>query len=352
MREEFRQKLGLNKKNEERLDTIISIIKEYAREGYTLTLRQLYYQLVSRDIIPNKQSEYAKLSTILVKGRMAGMVDWDAIEDRIRVPDIPYWVKGIEEAIEDTINQYRLDRQDGQEVYIELWVEKDALSGVLKRITHYYHINLMVNRGYSSCTAMHDAYERFVDKVAEGKKVVILYLGDHDPSGLDMVRDITERTKEFLINSEKLQEGYNNLEGEKLEEVANELRDEYDHDEEFYSEDPSGEYGKMFDCAKAYAFRIFENNVEVRHIGLTTEQVKKYNPPPNPAKITDPRAKDYITQFGKTSWEVDALKPEILHQLVREAVEGLIDMKSFENQIKKEESDKKKLKKFVKEKKK
>ncbi|KKN67395.1 hypothetical protein LCGC14_0462590 [marine sediment metagenome] len=364
MKEEFTEKLRLNKKNQEQLEVINSIIEEYARDGYVLTLRQLYYQLVSRDIIPNEQKEYAKLSTLLVKGRMAGVVDWDAIEDRIRVPNIPYSVDDIEDAIQDTIDQYRLNRQDGQDVYIELWVEKDALSGVLKRITHYYHINLMVNRGYSSCTAMHDAYERFVKKVAEGKKVVVLYLGDHDPSGLDMVRDITDRTREFLINSDELHELWhekcmaNNGNGtDDVSSLRGELEEEYleysDEKEKRQNEFIMDEDGDLFpNFAKMYACKLFDEQVEIRQIGLTTEQVKQYAPPPNPAKITDPRAKNYIAQFGNTSWEVDALKPEILHSLVREGVEGLIDMKLFKDQIKKEESDKGKLKKFFKEKKK
>lgn len=286
VKEKFRNGLHLGKANIEKLKIVNKIIEEYAKQGYKLTLRQLYYQLVSRDIIANKISEYAKLSTLLVKGRMAGVVDWDAIEDRIRVPFIPYWVRNIQGAINDTISQYRLDRQDGQEVYIELWVEKDALSGVLKRITSKYHINLMVNRGYSSCTAMHDAYERLLDKEEEGKDTVILYLGDHDPSGLDMIRDIKERLEEFGVHP------------------------------------------------------------EVRQIGLTMEQIKKFNPPPNPAKIKDPRAKDYISKYGGISWEVDALNPETLHKLVRDNVEGLIDMDLFLSKIKQEEKDKKKLKNF------
>lgn len=197
MKEKFREKLRLSKVNEKQLETINSIIEEYAEQGYKLTLRQLYYQLVARGIVPNLQKEYAKLSTLLVKGRMAGVVDWEAIEDRIRVPFLPYWVIDIEDAIRDTVNQYRLDRQDGQEVYIELWVEKDALSGVLRKITSKYHINLMVNRGYSSCTAMHDAYKRLEEQEGEGKETYILYLGDHDPSGLDMIRDIRERLEEL-----------------------------------------------------------------------------------------------------------------------------------------------------------
>ena len=285
-KKKFREKLRLNKKNQEQLKVVNEIIEEYAKEGYTLTLRQLYYQLVSRDIVPNQQKEYAKLSTLLVKGRMAGVVDWEAIEDRIRVPFLPYWVKDVEDAIYDTINQYRLNRQKGQDVYIELWVEKDALSGVLKRITEYYHINLMVNRGYSSCSAMHDAYKRFKKQEDAGKETHILYLGDHDPSGLDMIRDVRERLEEFGVYP------------------------------------------------------------EVKQIGLTMEQIKEFNPPTNPAKITDPRAKWYLAKYGDKSWEVDALNPKVLHQLVKDNVEGLIDIDLFNSIIKEEEKDKKELEKF------
>src|SRR3990167_11161259 len=100
-KEQFLENLRLNSKNEQRLIIINKIIEEYLKEGYTLTLRQLFYQLVSREIIPNSQKEYAKLSTLLVKGRMAGIVDWAAIEDRIRVPYIPYWVYNIKDAVQD-----------------------------------------------------------------------------------------------------------------------------------------------------------------------------------------------------------------------------------------------------------
>ncbi len=287
MKKQFREKLHLRRDNIERLEIINEIIEEYSEEGYTLTLRQLYYQLVSRDIIPNKVQEYAKLSTLLVKGRMAGVVDWDAIEDRIRVPFIPYWVTGVENAVEDTVRQYRLNRQEEQEVYIELWVEKDALSGVLKRVTSHYHINLMVNRGYSSCSAMHDAYERFESVGYPCNRKIILYLGDYDPSGLDMIRDIQERLDEF------------------------------------------------------------GTDVEVKPIGLTLKQIEKYNPPTNPAKITDPRAKWYLAEHGDKSWEVDALNPKILHALVEKNVEKLIDMDLFNSKIQQEEKDKTELRKII-----
>ena len=120
-------------------------------------------------------------------------------------------------------------------------------------------------------------------------KTYILYLGDHDPSGLDMIRDIRERLAEFGVSP------------------------------------------------------------EVIHIGLTWKQVNKYTPPPNPAKITDPRAKWYIQKHGNTSWEVDALNPKVLHELVRKNVEALIDMNLFNSRLKKEELDKKKLENMIKE---
>ena len=281
-KKKFRNELRLREANTQLLETVNSIIEEYADQGYKLTLRQLYYQLVSRDIIPNKQAEYAKLSTLLVKGRMAGVVDWSAIEDRIRTPYIPYSVNGVSHAIEDTIAQYKLNRQEGQSCYIEVWVEKDALSGVLRRITEHYHIRLMVNRGYSSCTAMFEAYKRF----SKHDTSTILYLGDHDPSGLDMIRDVRDRLIEF---------------------------------------------GVLLD---------------VVHIAITKQQIEKFNPPPNPAKITDPRAKWYIKKHGNTSWEVDALNPATLNTLLTYHIEARINMDLFDEQLEKEEVGKKRLRKL------
>ena len=287
MKRAFRTDLHLSKINTDRLLTINSIIDEYASDGYKLTLRQLYYQLVSRDKIPNAQKEYAKLSTLLVKGRMAGVVDWAAIEDRLRVPYLPYWVTDVPGAIKDTIDQYRLDRQEDQDRYIELWVEKDALSGVLRRVTQQYHIRLMVNRGYSSCSAMYAAYNRLLIPELDDKETTILYLGDHDPSGLDMVRDITDRLNEFGVYP------------------------------------------------------------TVEHIALTMDQIEEHRPPPNPTKITDPRAKEYLSNFGNTSWEVDALTPQTLTRLIESRLHDLIDIEQFDLQLLREERDKETLKKFM-----
>jgi hypothetical protein len=287
MKTAYRDDLHLSKSNVKRLEEVNAIIKKYAAEGYRLTLRQLYYQLVTMGLIANEKSEYAKLGNILVKGRMAGIVDWEAIEDRIRVPNLPYWVSDIPDALDDTIRAYRLNRQEGQDNYIEVWCEKDALSNVLKRVTYKYHINLIVNRGYSSCTAMHDASNRFQQAMQNGQDIKLLYLGDHDPSGLDMIRDILDRETEFNIR------------------------------------------------------------LEVKHLALTTKQVQKYDPPPNPAKIKDPRAGQYISEHGDTSWEVDALEPKVLHAILNKAIEKYMDMDGYNEQLEQEKRDKAKLQDYI-----
>lgn len=294
MKQQFRT-IRLSKANKLRLTTINDIIEEYANQGYKMTLRQLYYQLVSRDIIPNKQSEYTKLSGILKEGRMGGEVDWDVIEDRLRKPDLPYIVKDVPEAIQETIDFYRLDRQKGQKNYLEVWVEKDAISNVLKRVTHQYGVNLLVNRGYGSVTAMHDAYKRYSGELLFEKTVTILYLGDHDPSGIDMIRDIKSRIGEMLY-----QQG---------------------HD--------------------------IEGKFTVEPIALTMAQIEEHQPPKNPAKLTDPRAGWYIDRFGTSSWEVDALDPATLEVVVRTAIESRINLSSFNRVLRSEVADKKILQEFA-----
>lgn len=301
MKMKFRE-VRLSKANKERLDVVNEIIEEYQAQDLVLTLRQLYYQLVSRDIIANKQSEYSKLSTLLKEGRMGGIVDWNAIEDRLRKPSKPAAFDTPEDGMQALISQYELPRMEGQSNYIEVWVEKDALSGVLKRVTEKYHIPILVNRGYSSASAMFDAYNRFrsgITKILnhdgdDGANVIILYLGDFDPSGVDMIRDIEERTLEF---------------------------------------------------AKKH-YEYFP--LEIIPIALTKEQIRRYNPPPNPAKKTDPRAKEFIKKHGGTSWEVDALPPNILNRLLEDTIKGHIDIELYNDILGREEEDIKKLKNLLK----
>jgi hypothetical protein len=180
-----------------KIDKMVEIIAEYSVVGLRLTARQLYYQFVARDIIPNTPAEYKKLTALLTDARYAGLVDWDAIEDRGRVPERPSEWTSIQGLVAGALRAYRLPRWAGQGKRVELWVEKQALAGVLQPLAWRFHATLMVNKGYSSASAMHEAAERLID--AGEPENVILYLGDHDPSGEDMVRDIGDRLREFGV---------------------------------------------------------------------------------------------------------------------------------------------------------
>jgi len=169
------------------------IIEAYQDQGLRLTLRQLYYQLVSRNVIPNVERSYKNLGNLISKGRLAGILDWDAIEDRVRVPRLPNDYANLDELVDAALYSYRLPRWRGQENYVELWVEKDALAGVLQPLAREFHVAMMVNRGYSSQSAMYEASKRFIERNGN----ILLYLGDMDPSGEDMVRDIDDRLFKF-----------------------------------------------------------------------------------------------------------------------------------------------------------
>ena len=257
------------------------VVESYTGRGFRLTLRQLYYQLVSANAISNEERSYKRLGDLLSDARLAGLVDWAAIEDRVRVPRMAAEFADLRELAEAALASYRLPRWEGQDRYVELWVEKDALAGVLQPLAREFHVTLMVNRGYSSQTAMYDASKRFLAAADEGKDPVLLYLGDHDPSGEDMVRDIGDRLATFGV------------EGLDLEKIA-----------------------------------------------LTTAQVEEYGPPPNPTKMTDSRAAAYVARHGEHSWEVDALRPETLQDLIRSAIERRLDAAKMDEVKEREEADK------------
>jgi hypothetical protein len=277
------------------IDQCNEIVTDYLNQGLKLTLRQLYYQLVTANIIKNEERSYRQLSSLVSDARLAGLIDWDAIEDRVRVPRIPSEFKNLSDLVDAALYSYRLPRWETQFNYVELWVEKDALAGVLLPLAHKYHVTMMVNRGYSSQSAMYEASKRFAHKSNEGfrsgrlRKMILLYLGDFDPSGEDMVRDIQERLNMFGVV------------------------------------------------------------VDVNKIALTLAQIKKYNPPPNPAKIEDPRSKEFIERHGSSSWEVDAINPRELQKIITREIERFIDKDAMRIITDKEDVDKMKLTQAVKE---
>ncbi|TFH39907.1 MAG: hypothetical protein E4H01_17470 [Lysobacterales bacterium] len=262
------------------------IIADYQQQEFSLTLRQLYYQFVSRDLIPNADKEYDKLGSIIDRGRLAGLIDWEAIEDRTRiVRENSHW-DSPSDIIDSAAASYKNDLWSSQKTRVQVWIEKDALVGVIEGICRQLDVACFSCRGYSSQSAMWRAAMRFRDYYRKHKQgTVILHLGDHDPSGVDMSRDIQDR------------------------------------------------------------LLLLSNNapVEVKRIALTMAQVRMYNPPPNPAKITDSRATSYIEQYGNQSWELDALEPRTLVALVKNHVEALRDDRAYRKAYQKQEYDRRRL---------
>lgn len=323
---------------------IKTIVDDYLEQGYRLTLRQLYYQLVTKNAIRNHDTIYKKLSSILDDCRYSGAIDWDAIEDRGRVPYLPYTVDGIQGALQDAVDTYRINRQEGQKTHVELWTEKDAISGILRQVTSEYHVRLVVNKGYTSSSAIYGAYERFVECFKRGQDVRILYFGDHDPSGLDMVRDIKERlffmfSSGDMIRTEEMQAIWKKW-AIKEDGKATKAALEYQDDEDCAIE------GKPDAFSPLKAF--IKHHFGITHIGLTKKQIQQYNPPPNPTKITDPRAAGYIKLHGQTCYEVDALRPEVLVRIVRTNIAKHIDQGKYAMVLLREEEEKNKIASLIK----
>jgi hypothetical protein len=215
---------------------------------------------------------------------LAGEISWEAIVDRTRnLQGNSHW-EGPADIVEACARQFQIDKWADQEHRVEVWIEKDALVGVIERVCRQLDVSYFSCRGYTSQSEMWAAGQR-LQRYAEahGQTPVIIHLGDHDPSGIDMSRDIADRLE------------------------------------------------------------LFMGGMEVNRIALNKDQVKKYNPPPNPAKITDSRAAHYIKMHGNESWELDALDPKVLSTLIENTVLSYRDDESWEKSLRLERKHRKTL---------
>ena len=267
------------------------IIGEYAADGYILTLRQLYYQFVARDTFPSERKwtwtgsrwkrdvkgtknappNYTWLGKVISDGRNAGLIDWDSIEDRTRNVEVNSHWDSTADILEAVAKQFRYDLWEDQPNRVEVWIEKEALSGVFAGICEKLDVPLLACRGYVSQSEMWNAGRRFREHIKRKQKPIVLHFGDHDPSGIDMTRDNGDRLSMYA-----------------------------------------------------------EGDVTVDRLALNMAQVKKYGPPPNPAKVTDSRFADYAAKYGDDSWELDALEPAVLTELVGRAVRKYRDSSLWE----------------------
>lgn len=253
---------------------IIEIAEEILSEGNPMTVRQVYYQLVSRQVIKNNRGQYQAVSNALVRARREGIIPWEWIEDRLRRPrQVSMW-SGLPSFAETCRISYRRDVWEAQPNYLEVWLEKDALSGIFEDVLNPYGVTLNVGRGYDGWDSIHNAAERYADKTA-----TVLYFGDFDPSGEDMVRSLVSRLEDQDAQPEVIK------------------------------------------CA------------------LTREDIQRYKLPPDFAKKTDTRTAAFIVKHGDISVELDALPPGVLRNRLEEEVSRRMDLKALKKIKKLEERE-------------
>lgn len=247
------------------IETANRIIEEYVAQGFDLTLRQLYYQMVARGHIENSERSYKNFGNVIDDGRLAGLIDWDHIVDRTRNLRENGHFRDPASIMRAAVASYQIDKWGRQPYRVEVWIEKDALVGVIDGACRRLDVPYFACRGYTSQSEMWGAARRLQRWRDRGQTPVILYFGDHDPSGLDMTRDVFDRLD------------------------------------------------------------LFAGDIKVDRLALNWDQVERYSPPPNPAKLTDTRAEAYIAEFGLSSWELDALEPTTIANLIETAVDQFRD---------------------------
>ncbi len=193
---------------------------------------------------------------------LGALIDWFDIVDRTRnLRGMSHW-DAPADIIRSAAAGYHVDRWAEHQHHVEVWVEKDALAGVIGKVAGENDVSYFSCRGYTSQSEMWGAARRLQRYVLQGKTPVIIHLGDHDPSGVDMSRDIFDRIEMFMGAKTKL-----------------------------------------------------------TRVALNMDQVREFNPPPNPAKVTDSRFEDYMKNYGPESWELDALNPATLHEVIQTEID-------------------------------
>lgn len=266
------EEIQFQSESRDRLEMANRIIQEYRGQGFILTLRQLYYQFVARDLIPNTEKSYKNLGNLLSRGRLAGVIDWGAIEDRTRnVEANPHWQNAASYVMPDG---FAVDKWGTQRYRPEVWIEKEALIGVIEDVCSELDVPFFACRGYNSQSEQWKAGKRFEAARHDGQWPVVIHLGDHDPSGIDMTRDNKDRLDLFSWDS-----------------------------------------------------------IDVRRVALNMDQVEEYGPPPNPTKPKDSRTDKYVARFGPSCWELDALEPVVIRDLIESEILSLRDDDAWDERV-------------------
>lgn len=282
-------------------DLLVEIIKVIESYDTKLTVRQIYYQLVSKHFIQNVRSQYQRVSKILVNARHNGDVDWDAIEDRTRqseggdneeeTPEEHF--ESAVKYLKNCWKYFKLPKWKNQTKYIEVWFEKQALQGIFSEETEKFNVVQLACKGYSSHTMgymLQQRVESIMRQRPEIEEIHVVYFGDYDPSGLDIYRFIKDMCDRFGLK------------------------------------------------------------INFERIGITKEQIRKYNIPPMFAKSSDSRYNKFVAQHGTDVVELDALDPNVLKELIRRSILKHFNKDILEDVKQEEQEGRDKIQDMIKEK--
>jgi hypothetical protein len=266
------------------VETALEVFDQY---DTAITLRQLYYRLVARLLIPNTVNSYKRLSRIMVKAREQKDVPVACLEDRSRRilgrGDTGYdsaeeYLKQKLSSLQDSWKGFSMLMWEDQPVYLLISLEKDALSRLVSRVANKYSVRTFPTRGYPSFSYV-QTMANYMQTRLGGKPTVVLYFGDFDPSGIDIERDLEDRL---------------------------------------------GRYGAT--------------DFKVKRIALTAEQIKEHNLPPMPVKRSDARAESFMAEHGDKSVELDALDPNLLQETVEKVIRDNINTRRWNTRVRKIET--------------
>jgi len=239
---------------------------EIVEEIQPATVRQVFYQATLTGVVEKTEGGYDKVQRALVDMRLDGTIPFDWLVDNTRWMRKPRTYGSKEEALQETARLYRRDLWCDADEYVEIWIEKDALAGVIYPVTEEFDVPLMVARGYASLSFLHDAAELIAD---QERPAYIYHLGDYDPSGQDAARNIEEQLREMAPDAE----------------------------------------------------------IYFKQLAVTRKQIARWKLPTRPTKTTDTRSKAWT---GGESVELDAIAPDDLRKIVRDAIETHVNREQLE----------------------
>ncbi len=273
-----------------------------------MTLRQLYYALVSVGAIPKVEPSYDRLKRVMKDLREDGTIPWDWLVDHTRAVFAPRTFDGVEGLLTDTAKLYRRDLMRQQKVAIQLWAESDSIGSVIAGVADRYCVPTFIGRGYSARGYLWAAAKDAVAAHEAGKTVHILHVGDFDPSGEDIYRDVEETLRLYAIAVD--------LDwpvADVRRYLLAELRQE--------GIDPAADlYGRSEWCWKLE--EPWTHWLEFERLALTAEQIDEHNLPTRPPKTSDVRTAKFT---GSGTVEVEDLPVDVLLNIVETAILDRID---------------------------